>query len=123
MSVGKVYHKRKCEKRRPAYGKRDMVIHGGSVKKADGRSFADILKIGLGILEPRVKGESEARKQGHIEGYKKGHAEAERLYKVAYSCKNCGGMIAVTSTAEKEAIKGYMEKVGWMHRTCVQKRQ
>ena len=51
-----------------------------AVKDAEGKSFADILKIGLGMLEVQAKGEAEVRKQGHEAGYRIGYAEAERLY-------------------------------------------
>ena len=39
-----------------------------------GKSFADILKTGLGILEVRVKEQEEIGKKGHAERYRKGYA-------------------------------------------------
>ena len=57
-----------------------------AVMDAEDKSFADILKIGLGILKVQLKEEVEVRKKGHVEGYRKGYAEAERLYKVTYPC-------------------------------------
>ena len=89
-----------------------------AVKEADGRSFADILKMGLGIIEVGVKEEGEIRKQAHTKGYKKGYADAERIYKVTYPCNVCRKTLTVTSTAEKEAIRKYMQEDGWGHGEC-----
>lgn len=91
------------------------------VKKADDKSFADILKIGLGILEVRVNEEAEVRKQGYAKGHRKGYAEAERLYKVTYPCNVCGEMLTVTDRDEKEAIRQYMQEHRWGHRACFEK--
>jgi predicted CopG family antitoxin len=89
-----------------------------AVKDREGKSFADILKIGLGILEAWVREEREVMKKGHAEGYRKGYAEAERLYEVTYPCSVCGKTLVVTSRDEKEAIKEYMQEHGWGHRAC-----
>jgi predicted CopG family antitoxin len=89
-----------------------------AVKKTEGRSFADILKIGLGVLEVQVKKEEEVKKKAHTEGYRTGYAEAERLYKVTYLCAICRKPLVVTTTDEKEAIKTYMREHGWRHRAC-----
>jgi len=94
-----------------------------AVKEADGKSFADVLKIGLGILEVEAKEKAEVRKQGHAEGYRKGYAEAEHLYKVIYPCNACRKMLTVTSREEKEAIKKYMQEHGWGHSACHEKRR
>jgi len=92
------------------------------IKKAEGQSFADVLKIGLGILEVRVKEEAEVREQGYAKGHRKGYAEAERLYKVTYPCSVCREMLTVTSRDEKEAIKQYMQEHRWGHRACFEKK-
>lgn len=92
------------------------------VKKAEGQSFADVLKIGLGILEVRVKEEAEVRKQGYDKGHRKGYAEAECLYKVTYPCSVCRDMLTVTGRAEKEAIRQYMQEHRWGHRACIEKK-
>jgi hypothetical protein len=93
------------------------------VKEAKGQSFADILKIGLGILEMQVKEEGEIRRKGYAEGYKKGYAVAERLYKVTYPCSVCRQMLTVTSQDEKEDIKKYMQEHGWAHSACLERRR
>jgi len=93
------------------------------VKKADDKSFSDVLKIGLGILEVQVREEAEVREQGYAKGYKKGYANAERLYKVTYPCSVCGEMLTVTDRDEKEAIGKYMQEHRWGHRACFEKRR
>ena len=89
-----------------------------AVKEAEGKSFADILKIGLGIIEVRVKEEGETRKQGYDNGYRKGYAEAERTYKVTYPCSVCRKTIELTSKEAKRAANQYMQQHGWGHKEC-----
>ena len=101
---------------------REIYERLSGVKEEEGKSFADILKIGLGILEVQAKKAGEVRKQGVTEGYKKGYAEAEILYKVTYLCSVCGKTLVVTDRSEKEAIKTYMREHGWCHTACQQKR-
>ncbi len=90
--------------------------------KAEGNSFSDILKLGLGILEVRVKKLREARKQGWDEGYNKGFADAKTRYLVSYRCNVCGQVIEVTTKEEKSAISEYMEEQGWAHAKCLESR-
>ncbi len=106
-----------CRLPRNFYDKLRAVID------AEGKSFADVLKTGLGILEVRVKEEEEIRKKVHAEGYREGYTEAERLYKVTYPCSVCGGTITVTSANEKEAINKYMLEHGWGHNLCHERKQ
>jgi len=84
------------------------------VKQRDGRSFMDILKIGLRIRESKAKKEVEA----YSEGYKEGYREAEREFKVTYACSVCGKTIALNSKGEKQAASEYMEEHGWGHKEC-----
>jgi hypothetical protein len=102
---------------------RDVYDKLRSVIDAEGKSFADVLKTGLGILEVRVKDEEEIRKKGHAEGYSEGYEEAERLYEITYPCKVCGKTITVTSESEKEAINRYMQEHGWGHTECRERKQ
>ena len=90
--------------------------------KAEGNSFADILKLGLGKLEVQLKKVGEARKQGWDEGYKKGYADAALRYKVSYPCSICGQIIEVTTPQEKQAINECMRQRGWAHETCIGRR-
>ena len=92
-----------------------------TVRKAEGKSFADILKIGLGGIEPKMAKAQMAWKEGYREGCDEGYADAERVYEVTYACNVCKRTLAVTSQAEKEAIKSYMEEHGWGHDECLRK--
>ncbi len=94
-----------------------------SAMDEEGKSFADILKIGLGILEPQVKNEREIRKKAHTEGYKKGYSEAKHMYKVTYPYSVCRGTLTVSSEDEKKAIKTYMQEHGWGHKDCHERKQ
>ena len=89
-------------------------------KQADRKSFTDILKVGLGLVELGVKKQAEARKKGYDEGYKKGYADATILYKVTYHCSKCGQVIEIQNPNTKQAIDEYMREKGWGHQTCPQ---
>ncbi len=89
-----------------------------AVKKAEGKSFADVLKIGLNIVEPLIKKAKEARDLGWDEGFQGGYSEAERLYKVTYSCSVCGEMVELTDEEEKKAAAAYMTEAGGRHSEC-----
>lgn len=102
---------------------RDICDRLEKIKKLEGKSFADILKTGLGILEVHAREKEAARKVGDAQGYRRGYAEAERLYKVTYPCAVCGKMLAVTSRDEKEAIKVHMQDNSWGHKTCHERNQ
>ncbi len=89
-----------------------------AVREAEGKSFADLLKIGLEIVEPKIKTARKARTEGFDEGYEEGYADAEHKYKVTYACRKCRKTTEITSQAEKEAVKSYMEEQGWGHNKC-----
>lgn len=97
-----------------------------AIKEKESRSFADILRTGLGIIEPRAqekeeatkKGLAEGYKKGYNEGHKKGYAEAEQLFKVTYPCTICRRTLAITSAQEKQAVTKYMVESGWGHEAC-----
>ncbi len=87
-------------------------------KGTESRSFSDILKIGLGLVELQAKKEAELMKQFYSSGYKKGYADAESAFKITYPCSICRKALTVTSQNEKEAIRGYMQQHGWAHSEC-----
>lgn len=93
-----------------------------ALKEADGKSFTDIVKLGLGIAERQSKKATQIRQESWRAGYKKGYAKAELLYKVTYHCSICGDTMVVTEENEKEAIAGYMQKAGWQHSECRRRR-
>jgi len=84
------------------------------VKDSENRSFADILKIGLGILEVKAAEEGES----YAEGYSDGSRDTESAYKVVYRCSVCGELIEVETREEKEAAGRYMTENGWGHTKC-----
>jgi len=102
---------------------RELYDRLRKAKTAEGKSFAGILKIGLGVLEANIKKEAELIKQGYASGYKKGYAEAESNFKVTYPCTICGKALTVTSQEEKEAIRRYMRENNWGHTACHEQRR
>ena len=86
--------------------------------EAKGMSFADALKVGLGLIEVQVAAEATARKEGYEMGYKKGYTAAERLYKVIFPCSVCRKPIPVTGVDAKRAASKYMQEHGWGHKEC-----
>lgn len=85
-----------------------------AAKKA-GRSIADILKIGLGLIEVKTKGEPDLMVQGYNEGFE----FARNMYLVTYKCSVCRGEMEVEYKEEKKAIAEYMRQAGWGHGECV----
>ena len=92
------------------------------VKKAEGKSTADVLKVGVGLLEVKVSEEKEAKTQGYQEGFGEGYEWAESRYKVTYRCSVCRKTLEVTSVEEKEAVGRYMREHGWGHADCLDRR-
>jgi len=88
-----------------------------------GMSFADIFQAGAGILEPSIKKDGDMRGRIFVRGHNQGRSEAEALYKVTYSCSICKKPMTVTSDAEKQAIKRYMQENGWGHSKCHDRRR
>ena len=101
---------------------REIYDRLSKAKEVEGKSFADILKLGLGMTEVRLKKLEEAKKQGWDEGYKKGFADAKLRYRVIYRCSVCEKALEVTSKEEKEAISEYMREKGWAHQECLERR-
>lgn len=104
-----------CRVPREIYDRLQAVI------KAEGRSFADILKIGLGIVEVKMKGEEEIRKKAHTMGYQIGYKVAEDLYKITFSCPYCGDSIEITTKELKQAVIDFAQERGWVHTRCYEK--
>ena len=92
------------------------------VKKAEGKSTADVLKVGVGLLEVKVSEEKEAKRQGYEEGFGEGYERAESRYKVTYRCSVCRKTLEVTSVKEKEAVGRYMREHRWGRADCVDRR-
>lgn len=89
------------------------------IKQRNKKSFADILKVGLGIL----KLDSEKEDKAYRRGFDKGYRKAELEYKVTYACSVCGEAISLTSEDEKRDAAEYMTAQGWAHKECLEKRR
>jgi len=93
-----------------------------AVKEAEGKSNADVLSVGVGLLEVKIGKEKEIRDHAYDEGWEKGVEEACNIFLVAYLCSVCGKEIEVTTDDKKRAIKTYMRQYGWGHADCVNRR-
>jgi hypothetical protein len=80
-----------------------------------GKSIGDFFKEALGVQR------ADTRKI-YRRGYEKGYDEAGKLYRVTYRCSVCRGILEVTHTEEKEAVRQYLEEHSWGHASCHQKR-
>jgi hypothetical protein len=122
--VKKVIHKPpsrvRYEKNNPTVSCRvskELYDNLDRVKKREGKSFTDILKLGLGEIEDIEEKVNNARTNGFNKGYQKGYAEAESMFKVTFRCNNCHQIIVVDDAAEKKAIDTYMSTT-WTHQEC-----
>ena len=86
--------------------------------KKGGKSFAYILKVGMGLIETEIKKRDEMVMLAHEMGREKGYAKAEGLFKVEYPCSVCGKTISITTDAEKKVASKYMQEQGWRHGEC-----
>jgi hypothetical protein len=100
---------------------RELYDRLRAVKEAEGKSITDVLEVGVGLLEVKVGKERNIRQAGYDDGFEKGYKEAQARYMVTYPCKVCRKTLVVTSSKEKEAIKGYMLENGWGHTNCVKR--
>ncbi len=89
-----------------------------TVRKNEGKSLADVIKIGLGLLKVKSAKDDDIRNQGIEEGFKAGFSDAKNIYMVVYPCSVCDGMMEVRSAKEKEAIAQYMQEHNWGHDSC-----
>ena len=80
--------------------------------------MADILKIGLGKIEPKVKTGEKLWKEGYEEGFETGWQTAESLCTVTYRCCVCGQIIGIDTSQEMLAAGNYMTENGWGHAGC-----
>lgn len=87
-------------------------------KEKEGLSYTDILKIALGLLEPKIRAEKEVRAEAYQQGHISGYALAESVYKITYPCSICKKIMEVTTEEEKRAIRKFMIDEGWGHAAC-----
>ncbi|MFC1968700.1 hypothetical protein ACFLVX_04880 [Chloroflexota bacterium] len=92
-----------------------------AINEADDKSFADILKIGLGMLEPVFDKAKDREEELYSDGFDAGYSEAENQYKTTYRCSVCGKILKIRAAAEKLAAGQYMTEKGWGHGECHKK--
>ena len=88
------------------------------IRKREGKSIADILKIGLGKLEVKATADSKIGDTALLEGYNTGFSDAKKTFMIEYPCSVCGEMITVSTAEEKEAIMQCMVEHNWGHDSC-----
>ena len=73
-----------------------------AAKKVEGKSNTDVMKIGVGILEVKMRSEGEIRREWHRKGYEL----AESIYKLTFPCFGCGEMITQEAQRYDETAEG-----------------
>jgi len=91
-------------------------------KEKESMSYTDILKVGLGLFEVKMRAEEEIRGQAYDEGWEKGITSAIEVYMVTYLCSVCGKPIELDSPEQKAAASRYMREHGWAHADCIDRR-
>jgi len=91
------------------------------VKYTEGLSFADVLKLGLELIEPVSKKDAAAMRRSRDAGYRAGYGAAKKEYGITYPCSVCGKLINLLSDNAKEAAEKYMQEHGWGHTECHEK--
>jgi len=74
-------------------------------KEKEGMSYADIFKVGLGLLEVKMRAEEEVREEAREEGKIDGYDLAEYVYKFSFPCSVCGKPIVLDTEEKKEPIR------------------
>ena len=109
------------EKRNPTVScrvSRDIYDRLKNVDKTQNLSMADILKIGLGKIEPKVETREKLWGQGYEEGFEVGWQVAESIFRVTYRCCVCGQILGIDTVQELAAAGNYMTENGWGHASC-----
>ncbi len=91
-----------------------------AVKKTEGKSTTDVLKIGVGLLIAKIRAEAAIKQEGYDQGYDKAAQGAHELFAVTYRCSVCGKIIEIESDEAKKAAGEYMTEHGWGHTDCVE---
>jgi len=102
---------------------RDIYDKLRAVREAEGKSITDVLKVGVGLLEVKVRRERKIREEAYLAGRLKGCVDAKAKYSVSYPCSVCGELIEVESKGEKDFIKRKMQEYGWGHSECLNRRR
>jgi len=90
-------------------------------KNVEGKSYTDILKLGLEGAETWNRDITEAEKVAEREAYDQGFKDAKQRYLISSPCAVCGQLIEVTDEGWKTLISEYLHQKSWRHSTCIQK--
>lgn len=88
------------------------------VKRTTGKSNADIMAIGVGLLEVKVENENKIQQKAYDDGWENGNEEAYDLYAVTYPCSECKKEMVVFTDEEKKAIRKFIIANRWHHIDC-----
>ena len=87
-------------------------------KRKEGLSYTDMLKIGIGLLEPKIRAEREVWEEAYERGQINGYTLAEADYKITYPCSVCKKTIEVRAEETKRAIRRFLIDGRWGHAAC-----
>lgn len=87
-----------------------------------GESVADVLKVGLGLIEAKIGAEDELKKRAHDEGFQAGYNKAKDRFAVEFVCSVCGESLAITDRDLKLIAAGLLQRNNWGHLECVRAR-
>lgn len=90
--------------------------------RENGESVADVLKMGLGLIEAKIGAEEKLKKRAHDEGFRAGYEEAKDRFAVEFVCSVCGESLAITDRDLKLITAGLLQKNNWGHLECVRAR-
>ena len=93
---------------------RELYDELQAIKKKGDRSFADILKEGLGI-------EKATTERGYQVGYAKGYAEAKERFCILFPCSVCHKPIELISEKAQQVAREAMINAQWGHGDCINK--
>ena len=85
-------------------------------------SHADVYRVGLGLIEVKIRSEDEIRKEAIDEAEVEGFELSESIFKVTYPCGDCGKPIDIDTPEEKKAAAQCMHDLGWGHAECHERR-
>ena len=119
----KLPSRKRYEEKKPTISfraSRELYDRLQAVKKAEGKSNTDILKVALGLIEVKVRAEKEVRLEAYDEGWEKGVNSTWDVLAVTYPCGKCGKELTVDTEEEKKAIRKFIIASGWSHGDCNQ---
>ena len=102
---------------------REIYDRLADVKQQEGKSFAHILKVGLGIIGTDKEFAEFMFDEGYGLGCQEGYETAARRFKVVFTCCECGEPVAVEGKEDKQIVRRILEGHGLSHDQCPGKSQ